>query len=268
MESGVNDEHDSNALAGFPPARDPGVRPPLGTGLTLGRVLRTAVRGILGLALAWVGAVVLLGLAYTIVPPVSSLMLGRWLTGRNVERTYVPLEGMSPLLPAAVIASEDARFCSHGGVDWEALWDVVEEADEDGPSRGASTIPMQVAKNLFLWPSRSYLRKGLEIPLALYIDLLWSKRRMIEVYLNVAEWGDGVFGAEAAAQRHFRKSARDLSRREAALLAKALPSPLRRNPARPSPGHRRLAERLMPQFDASGALTACLRSSDGGQQKG
>jgi monofunctional biosynthetic peptidoglycan transglycosylase len=165
------------------------------------------VRLALGLVVAWVAAVLLLGLAYTIVPPVSTLMLGRWVTAQGVERDFVPLEEISPYLPAAVIASEDARFCAHHGVDWEALWEVVEEADEEGPSRGASTIPMQAAKNVFLWPSRSYLRKGLEIPIALYIDLVWSKRRMIETYLNVAEWGDGVFGAEAAAQRYFRKPA-------------------------------------------------------------
>ena len=255
----VRDEQDSSPLAGFPAARDPQEGPRLRTGLTAGRVLRALVRLALGLVVAWVAAVLLLGLAYTIVPPVSTLMLGRWVTAQGVERDFVPLEEISPYLPAAVIASEDARFCAHHGVDWEALWEVVEEADEEGPSRGASTIPMQAAKNVFLWPSRSYLRKGLEIPIALYIDLVWSKRRMIETYLNVAEWGDGVFGAEAAAQRYFRKPARDLNRREAALLAKALPSPLRRNPGRPTPGHRRLAERLMPQIDTTGPLTACLK---------
>ena len=93
---------------------------------------------------------------------------------------------------------------------------------------------MQVAKNLFLWPSRSYIRKALEIPIALYLDLVWSKRRMMEIYLNIAKLGDGVFGAEAAARRHFKKSARDLTRREAALLATALPNPIRRNPAKPT----------------------------------
>ena len=168
-------------------------------------------------------------------------MLGRWLTGRSVDRDWVELAAISPALPAAVIASEDARFCQHGGVDWAALNEVLEDAEEGGPSRGASTVSMQVAKNVFLWPGRSYLRKALEIPLALLLDLAWGKQRTIEIYLNVAEWGDGVFGAEAAARRHFRKSARDLTRGEAALLASALPNPIRRNPSRPSARQRATA---------------------------
>lgn len=175
-----------------------------------------------------------LGLAYLVVPPVSTLMVGRWLTGRPVERSWVALDAIAPALPAAVIASEDARFCGHSGVDWQELNAVLDE--EEGPSRGASTIPMQVAKNLFLWPGRSRLRKALEIPTALYLDLIWSKRRMIEVYLNIAEMGDGVFGAEAASRRHFRTAAADLSRNQAALLAAVLPNPVRRDAGKPSRG--------------------------------
>ena len=165
--------------------------------------MRGLVWLVLGVVGVWVGAVLLLTLLYTVVPPVSTLMLGRWLTLRGVERTAVSLDEISPHLTRAVISSEDGRFCQHGGVDWDALRQVIEDADEDGPSRGASTIPMQVAKNLFLWPSRSYLRKGMEIPLALVIDLAWSKRRLLENYLNIVELGDGVFGAEAAARRYF-----------------------------------------------------------------
>ncbi len=172
---------------------------------------------------------------YLVVPPVSTLMLGRWIAGAAVDRTYVPLEAISPYLPGAVIAAEDSRFCRHGGVDWAALREVMEDSDEEGPSRGASTIPMQTAKNVFLWPGRSYIRKGLEVPLALASDAVWSKRRMMEIYLNVAEWGDGVFGAEAAARKHFRKSAKALTPREAALLAAVLPNPVRFDAGRPSP---------------------------------
>nr|WP_280960116.1 monofunctional biosynthetic peptidoglycan transglycosylase [Enterovirga rhinocerotis] len=182
--------------------------------------------------LAYPALVLVLGALYIAVPPVSTLMVGRWLTLRGAERTYVPLSAMAPILPAAAIASEDARFCRHRGVDWGAISDVLDE--EGGPSRGASTIPMQVAKNLFLWPGRSYIRKAMEIPIALYLDTIWSKRRMMEVYLNVAEWGEGTFGAEAAARRHFNKGAADLSRREAALLVAVLPNPIRRNAARPT----------------------------------
>lgn len=196
--------------------------------------MRRLLRIVLLLLLAYPALVLALGLFYIAVPPVSTLMLGRWLTAKAVERSYVTLDQIAPALPAAIVASEDARFCEHAGVDWNALSEVLDEAEEGGPSRGASTLTMQVAKNLVLWPGRSYLRKALEVPIALYFDLVWTKRRTVEIYLNIAEWGDGVFGAEAAARRHFRKSARDLTRGEAALLASALPNPIRRNPSRPS----------------------------------
>ena len=172
-------------------------------------------------------------------------MLARWVTGRAVQRIVVPLTAISPFLPAAVIASEDARFCQHHGVDWDALSDVVDDMGDGGPARGASTITMQTAKNVFLWSSRSYIRKAIEIPLALYLDLVWGKRRTMEIYLNVAEWGQGIFGAEAAARHHFGKSARDLTRREAALLATALPNPILRDPARPLNGQRIHAAKVL-----------------------
>ncbi|WP_425487083.1 monofunctional biosynthetic peptidoglycan transglycosylase [Microvirga arsenatis] len=227
--------------------------------MTPARLLRRFVQIGLGLVLLWVAAVFWLGLLYWAVPPVSTLMLGRWLMLQPVERDFVPLEEISPSLPLAVLTAEDSRFCEHNGVDWDALREVVEAADEDGPARGASTIPMQVAKNLFLWPSRSYIRKGLEIPVALYLDLIWSKRRMIEVYLNIAEWGEGVFGAEAAAQKYFGKSAKNLNAREAALLARALPNPLVRNPARPRPGHRALAGQLQVRMVRAAPFSDCLK---------
>ena len=216
--------------------------------------MRRLIRLLVVLLLAYPVLVVGLALAYLVVPPVSTLMLSRWLSGQGAERTYVPLSAISRQLPAAVIASEDARFCQHGGVDWSALHEVI--SDEDGPSRGASTIPMQVAKNLFLWPSRSYVRKALEIPLALVLDLIWSKRRMIEIYLNIAEWGEGTFGAEAAERRHFGKSARELTRREAALLAASLPNPLVRNPGRASVRLRALAGRVQARME--GTPVECL----------
>lgn len=185
-------------------------------------------------------------------------MLRRWLAGQPVERVVVPLDAIAPALPRAVLTSEDQRFCLHHGVDWDALRAVIDEADEDGPSRGASTLTMQVAKNLFLWSSRSYIRKGLEIPLALYLDLVWPKRRVMEVYLNVAEWGDGVFGAEAAARRYFGKSARDLTAREALLLTVSLPNPIERDAGRPSRRLQALAGRLGARVARAGDLTGCL----------
>lgn len=201
----------------------------------------------------------LLILAYGFLAPVSTLMIGRWISGKSVERTYVPLDRISRNLIASVINSEDARFCLHNGVDWDALHGVIDKSGERGPSRGASTIPMQTAKNLFLWPSRSVIRKGIEIPLALVIDAAWSKRRLLEIYLNIAEWGDGIFGAEAAARFYFKKSARDLNLQEATLLATALPNPFKRDPAQPHRGHATLARHIMARVEQGGAPLDCLR---------
>jgi monofunctional glycosyltransferase len=192
---------------------------------------------------------------YTVVPPVSTLMLARLVTFRPVERVWVPLEEISPALPRAVIASEDGGFCRHWGVDWGAIREVIEEASEDWPERGASTVSMQLAKNLFLWQGFGWVRKPIEIVLAHWIELTWSKRRIMEVYLNIAEWGpNGVFGAEAGARRAFKKSARDLSAREAAIMVAALPNPIVRNPAKPTAGQLRRAARI----GARGANTSCL----------
>jgi monofunctional biosynthetic peptidoglycan transglycosylase len=200
---------------------------------------------------------------YAVVPPVSTPMLWRWATGERVVRVWRPLEAISPDLVRMVIAGEDARFCAHRGVDWSELRDAIEEADELAEARGASTIAMQTARNLFLWPGRQYVRKALEIPLAYYIDFVWSKRRLAEVYLNIAEWGpSGEFGAEAAARRSFRKSARSLSPDEAALLAAMLPNPLRRDAGRPGPGLRRVAARRSARAAAGGgAIVACLQAA-------
>jgi monofunctional glycosyltransferase len=223
------------------------------------RALRKAFRYLLFLGLALL--VILAGLIalWRTLPPVSTLMLARWATFRGVERIYVPLSRVSPLLIAAVVTSEDAQFCRHHGIDWDALNEVISESDEDGPSRGASTISMQTAKNLFLWPQRSTIRKGLEIPLALVLDRAWGKRRVLEAYLNIAEWGDGLFGAEAAARRYFHKSASDLAQREASLLATALPNPSSRDPSRPK--RRQLVLAAINAGRVAGADTylECLR---------
>jgi monofunctional biosynthetic peptidoglycan transglycosylase len=195
---------------------------------------------------------------YSFTPPVSTLMLGRTLSGKSYERTYVRLKDIAPVLTASVIASEDAQFCRHGGVDWDALRKVIDEADEDGPSRGASTITMQTAKNLFLWPGRSSLRKGLEIGIALVLGKVWSRAHTLEVYLNIAEWGDGLFGIEAAARHYFQKRASQLNAREAALLATSLPNPILRNAARPRPFQNRLAARIAARAQASREWLDCL----------
>ena len=159
-----------------------------------------------------------------------------------------------------MIASEDARFCSHHGVDWGAVSDVIDDIVEDvnGAPRGASTIPMQTVKNLFLWPWRSYIRKAFEVPMAYVASALWPKRRMIEIYLNIVEWGPGIYGAEAAARRHFGKSARNLNGGEAALLAAALPNPKVRRAGRPGPLTRAAAQRILSRMRDIGPFVTCV----------
>jgi monofunctional glycosyltransferase len=201
----------------------------------------------------------LLTLLYWVVDPVSTLMLGRWATGQRVERTVVSLERMGPYLPMMVVVAEDGRFCSHSGLDLHEIKEALEDAGDGGELRGASTITQQTVKNLFLWPGRSYLRKALEVPLAMWFDLILPKRRIMEIYLNIAEWGpNGVFGAQAAARRAFNKPAATLTPREAALLAAALPNPIARDPRRPGPGLNRLAG-LYQGRAAKAAGTDCVR---------
>jgi monofunctional glycosyltransferase len=174
--------------------------------------------------------------------PVSTLMAWRWLTGAPVSRQWIDFAAISPALPRSVVGAEDARFCSHHGIDWGALHEAIDDAEEGEVARGGSTITQQVAKNLFLWPGRSVIRKALEFPLALWIDLVLPKQRILEIYLNIAELGPaGQFGAQAGATYAFGHPASNLSPREAALLAAILPNPHRRSARNPSPAVRRLA---------------------------
>ena len=216
-------------------------------------MLKWAVRLTILIGLVGAGALAL----QTVIHPVSTLMLGRWITGQPVDRRWVPLSAISPRLVASVILSEDGQFCHEHGIDVSALREVIGNG-EGTPSRGASTLTMQVVKNLFLWPGRSYLRKALEIPLAVVLDAAWGKRRVLEAYLNVAEWGDGIYGIEAAAQRHFRVGAAQLSLRQAALLATALPNPIRRSVTQPSRIHRQLAQRIVDMQGIAGPHVACV----------
>ena len=152
-------------------------------------------------------------------------MAGRVLQGTTVYRSWVPLEEVSPHLVHAVIAAEDTGFCDHPGVDFDAIRTALNEREAGGRLRGASTLTQQTAKNVFLWNGGGYVRKAGEAWMAVFIDGFWGKRRVLEVYLNVAEWGDGLYGAEAAAYGRYGKSARDLTAFEAARLAAVLPSP-------------------------------------------
>jgi monofunctional biosynthetic peptidoglycan transglycosylase len=204
----------------------------------------------------------LLAPLYRLVDPVSTPMIARWLLGKRVERIIVPLGRIAPVLPRTVIASEDARFCSHYGVDLAELREALEDADDLSEMRGGSTITQQVAKNLFLWPGRSLVRKALEFPLALWIDWVLPKRRIMEIYLNIAEWGpNGEFGIEAGARHAFNKPASQLTSGEAALLAAMLPNPRRRSAKAPRPSVRRIAGIVQARAARHRSIDACLRRS-------
>jgi monofunctional biosynthetic peptidoglycan transglycosylase len=222
----------------LPDARPPrkagaGSRPPgrLGARRWRHRALRIALRALLiGMALP-----VLLIIVYRFVPPpVSALMMIRSIEGAPLHRDWVPLDRMSPSMVRAVVASEDEKFCVHHGFDWDAIGTNFRDWRAGRTPKGASTISMQTAKNLFLWPDRSVLRKAIEAYLTVWIELFWDKHRIIETYLNIVEWGDGIYGADTAARHYFGKPASALSPREAALLAAVLPDPLHWSPVRPS----------------------------------
>jgi len=199
---------------------------------------------------------------YLVVNPVSIPMVARYVTGQPVVRTNVSLDSLPRILPLTVIAAEDARFCAHAGVDWQSLREIVAEAEDLEDLRGGSGITQQTVKNLFLWSGRSYVRKALEFPLALWTDLILPKRRIMEIYLNVAEWGpNGEFGVQAGARRAFGKPAREINIREAALLAAVLPNPRRRNAQKPGPAVSRLAATYQARAARGGDLDRCLRRS-------
>jgi len=225
--------------------------------------MRRLIRAVLLIVLA------LLALPYLLTPfygaghPISALMAWRWLSGAPVARQWIDFDALSPALPRTVVGSEDAKFCSHHGIDWDSVRDVLDDLQDGDAARGGSTITQQVAKNLFLWPGRSVVRKALEFPLALWIDLVLSKQRVLEIYLNIAEWGpSGQFGAEAGAQYAFGRPASSLTPREAALLAAILPNPISRSARNPGRGVQRLASTYVARAQAA-ELGRCWRENRG-----
>ena len=170
-------------------------------------------------------AVHLMGLGHAVLPVKGTLNMILRPEGTTLRRAWVPIERISPHLIRAVIAAEDASFCQHDGLDFDAIKAAIDNNQSGQRRRGGSTISQQTAKNVFLWNGGGYARKAAEAWFTLYIDAIWTKHRIMEVYLNIAEWGDGIYGAEAAAQARFGKPASDLTAREAALLAAVLPSP-------------------------------------------
>lgn len=207
-----------------------------------GRVLR---RFLLSLFAAAVMVPLSLVLFYRVVPvPATPLMLLRLVEGYGLSHDWVAYDEIAPAMIRSVIAAEDGKFCLHNGFDWDAINDALEAAEDGQRLRGGSTISQQTAKNVFLWPGRSWVRKGLEAGFTVVIEALWPKRRILEVYLNSVEFGPGIYGVEAAARFHFRKSAAQLSSREAALLAAVLPNPIRFSASRPSGYVSRYAGRI------------------------
>jgi monofunctional biosynthetic peptidoglycan transglycosylase len=199
---------------------------------------------------------VLLPLYAFVNPPVTTVMLLKALGGAGIDKRWTAIDDISPRLVRAVVASEDQRFCLHHGIDWVEMQNAID--DEDGRFRGASTITMQTVKNLFLWTNRSWIRKGLEAPLALYAELFLSKRRIMEIYLNIVEWDTGVYGAGAAADHYFKAAPLHLTDSEAARLAAVLPAPQSRDAARPGPGTARLARRIAARIPLMSDETSCI----------
>ncbi|WDR01470.1 transglycosylase domain-containing protein [Devosia algicola] len=220
-------------------------------------------------ALSWIGIAMALLIAipliltpvYLVVQPVSVPMLERYVTGRPVTREWRDIEEISDRLKATVIMSEDGQFCRHWGVDLSALRDEINNFIEGKKTRGASTLTMQVARNLFLTNARNPVRKLLEIPLAVYIDLIMPKKRIMEIYLNIAEWGPGgQFGIVAGTEAAFGADPATMSWRRAALMTTALPNPLLRNPAKPSTGMNRIATILINRTREYGQRADCVAS--------
>jgi monofunctional biosynthetic peptidoglycan transglycosylase len=202
--------------------------------------LRHALRWSFGVATTGLAIVILTVLLFRWVnPPMTFLMQREAAAREGIAWEWRAIEDIAPELTLAVVAAEDANFCLHYGFDMEA----IRAAMDDGATRGASTISQQVAKNLFLWPERSWLRKGLEAGFTGLIEALWPKRRIVEVYLNIAEMGPGIFGAEAASQHYFSRPAADLNLSRASALAVVLPNPRERDPRNPTSSRARAARR-------------------------
>lgn len=200
-------------------------------------------------------------LIHTVAPPPLTLLMAReFVAGHGLDYRWRSLNQISPNLVASAIAAEDARFCSHGGFDMQAIERALKNNENGRKVRGGSTISQQTAKNVFLWPGRDWVRKGFEAGYTLMIETVWSKRRIMEVYLNVAEMGPGVFGAEAAARHWFDKSAADLTPREAARIAAILPSPRRYSASSPGPYVRRRTSRIQAAMGTvrEQGLAACV----------
>jgi monofunctional biosynthetic peptidoglycan transglycosylase len=214
------------------------------------------------LLVAFVIALLPLALTFAYLPhavhPISTLMLKDLVTFTGYERRWTPLEEIGDRLKHSVMMSEDGQFCAHKGIDIAEFRALFEEFMAGEQTRGGSTITMQTVKNLFLWQGRSYIRKAIELPLSVYFDFFVPKDRIMEIYLNIAEWGPNLYGAETASLHYFGKPSSELTSREAALLAVTLPNPYERDPANPGPGLSRIAGTIQARADRAGDYVGCL----------
>ncbi len=193
-------------------------------------------------------------------PPFTPIMVVRLFEGEGIKKKWIPLSAVSRHVPAAAIALEDNLFCEHSGFDWASIFEAAADYQRGNkPLHGGSTISQQTAKNVFLWPSRTFTRKAIETPFTMMIEYFWDKPRIMEVYLNVVEWGPGIYGVEAAAQAYFDKSAGRLTRNEAARLVAVLPNARRWSPVAPTPYIRRRAATAMARMRRLGPLLRCIQ---------
>jgi monofunctional biosynthetic peptidoglycan transglycosylase len=227
-----------------------------------GRSVKVLLRNILvALFIVLVAGPVLAVVVYRFVPPPATpLMVIRLVEGKGWNHHWRGIADVSPALPRALIAAEDARFCDHNGFDFEALQKAYENNEKGKKIRGGSTISQQTAKNVFLWPGRSYVRKGLEAYFTVLIETIWGKKRIMEVYLNSIEYGPGIYGAEAASRAYFKVGADQLTPQQSARLAAILPSPLKWKAVNPGRYVKKRSSRI---GKASGAvrrdgLAACV----------
>lgn len=240
------------AAAESPPPAPPRPRP-------LRLLLRWTARILGGLAAV---ALALILLYRFVNPPTNLYQVSESARLGGIEQDWVPWEAIAPVMARSAVAAEDANFCLHWGFDMAA----IRAALDDGANRGASTITQQVVKNVFLWQDRSWLRKAIEAGMTPAVELVWPKRRILEVYLNVAEFGEGVFGVQAAAQHWFGVNAADLTPLQAARLAAVLPDPKNRNPAKPGPFTRRRAAQIQDGAETirQDGRAACFETPSGG----
>lgn len=235
------------------PAEDAPPDTPRRSGLR--RFVRRALKIVLILAVL---PFALLPLYAVVNPPITTVMIEKRLGGASIQKSWTRLEDISPNIVRAVMMAEDARFCEHSGMDFVEMQKAWAKAQDGGRLRGASTITMQMVKNLFLWTGRDWIRKGIEAPLALYADLVLSKRRIMEIYLNIVEWDTGIYGAGAATRHFFDVAPSRVSLSQAARMAAVLPAPEARNPTKPGPQTARIARSIASRAQQAGPYDDCV----------